>query len=122
MVTVGPEGLLNIIVVFFVMIVIPVWLTLFMKKKLPNKLPAGLALSFFFPLIGHLYLDGAARYILMLFIIALVTKKAAGDLSIWLIISLISAITMYIRFKKLAPSADLKETEEKNRNGLQSPS
>jgi len=56
MITVGPDELGVMLVILFVTIAIPAWITLFAKKKLSGKLPAGLALSFFFPLIGHLYL------------------------------------------------------------------
>lgn len=78
MVNVGPAELLNTALIFFITIAIPAWVTLFVKKKMPGKLWAGIALSFFFPMIGHLYLDGAALYILMLFGIALIIKKAVG--------------------------------------------
>lgn len=113
MVNVGPGGLLNIALIFFITIAIPAWVTLFVKKKMPGKLWAGLALSFFFPMIGQLYLDGAAFYIFIILGIALVIKKASGGMGIWLIISLISALTMYIRFRKLTASKMTHEGPDK---------
>ncbi|MDO8283221.1 MAG: hypothetical protein Q7U10_11475 [Thermodesulfovibrionia bacterium] len=104
MVTVGPDGLVILLLVFFITIAIPAWVTLFVKKKMPGKLWAGLALSFFFPMIGHLYIDGSALYIFILFGIAVIIKKATESLNIWLIMSFISALTMYIRFRKLPAS------------------
>lgn len=105
MVTVGPDGLVMLFFVFFVTIAIPAWVTLFVKKKMPGKLWAGLALSFFFPLIGQLYIDGAVLYIFILFVIAVIIKKAFSGLSVWFAISLVSALTMYSRFRKLNASA-----------------
>ncbi|MBI4825017.1 MAG: hypothetical protein HY807_01155 [Nitrospirae bacterium] len=113
MVTVGPDGLVMLFFVFFVTIAIPAWVTLFVKKKMPGKLWAGLALSFFFPLIGQLYLDGAALYIFILFIIAVIIKIALSGVSVWFIISLISALTMYVRFRKLAASTKMPDNTDK---------
>lgn len=101
MIVVGPDELLNLLIIFLVVIAIPAWVTLFVKKKMPNKLWAGLALSFFFPPLGQLYLDGAVLYVLMLFIFSIVMKGLSGGANIWLIIAIISALVMLYRFKKL---------------------
>jgi uncharacterized membrane protein YhfC len=100
-VTVGPDGLLNIIFVFFFQIALPIWITLFVKKKMPNKLPAGIALSFFFPFVAHLYLDGALIYILILIAITVTIGYASIGLSIWPTVNIISAFLIFYRFKKL---------------------
>jgi uncharacterized membrane protein YhfC len=108
-VTVGADGLLNIIFIFLFQIALPIWITLFVKKKMPNKLPAGIALSFFFPFVAHLYLDGALIYILILIVITVTIGYASIGLSIWPTINILSALLIFYRFKKLK-NAETKDT------------
>jgi hypothetical protein len=120
MVVVGADELIQIFLIFFIMIAIPVWLTLFVKKKMPGKLWAGIALCIFFPFFGHLYLDGATLYLISLFVISIIIKKIMGGMSTWLFIGIISALTMYIRFRNLPSRASLKDDAGNNNSESQS--
>ncbi len=115
MVTAGPNELGVMLVIFVISVVIPVWLTLFVRKKLPEKLLAGLALSFFFPFIAPLYLKKPLIYILIILSAAGIIKYAAGSSYLWIIIRIISALLMYYRFQKIKNEPEIIDDRENNK-------
>jgi len=97
-------NVVSIIINLFVFVIGPIWLAFFFKKRRPGTLWLGLTLCLLFPVFGHFYLNGAATYVIIVFVCAVILYKLAiAGLLLWACSGLISAALMYRRFKALAP-------------------
>jgi len=79
----GPE-LLVVFIIFFLFF--PIWLSSFLRKRWPGKMWIGLIMSFVFAPLGQLYVEGAALWIIILFVCHYIFKTIIGDAAIaWML-------------------------------------
>ncbi len=86
---------LSVVAIFFVL---PIWLSVYLRKKAPNIIGLGIFLSLIFCPMGHLYLENATGYIIALFVIAGISKAALGS---FFIAFVASPLLMWYRFYKI---------------------
>jgi hypothetical protein len=96
-------GVPELIVIFILLflLILPIWLSLFLRKQFPGKIWLGLLLSFIFTPLGQLYLEGAILWIILLFICHVIIKVLLGNLMLaWLLTMILSSMIMYYRLLK----------------------
>jgi hypothetical protein len=104
-------GTTEIIISLVILLVLlgPVFLTLFLKKRFPNRKNLGIFLSLLFAPVGQLYLEGATLYFIVLFVFYLLMNGTFQQpLVVWIANSILSALVMLYRFAKLEPPNTLK--------------
>jgi hypothetical protein len=92
-----------VLLIAFLAIVVPLWITLRLRKKASNKLWLAIVLSIVFCPWGHLYLDGSAIYIIILFLFAGISKALTGS---FLLTLAFSPLVMWYRFNKLSRASN----------------
>lgn len=94
---------MSVIINLFVFVIGPIWLAFFFKKRRPGLLWLGLTLCVLFPVFGQFYIKGAATYVIIVFVCAVILYKlSVAGLLLWACSGLISAALMYKRFKTTA--------------------
>jgi hypothetical protein len=104
-------GAQEIIVILMLLVIIfgPLWLTVFLRKKYPQREWLGIILAFVFAPVGQFYLDGAIWYTIGLFVIYLIIKSITEISAVsWLATCFFSSLLMYYRFSKLESGKMLK--------------
>ena len=92
----APE--LIVILVLLLFLILPIWLSLFLRKKYPGKIWLGLLLCFLLTPLGQLYVEGAIIWIIALFVCHVIFKAVVGNIAIaWLLTSILSSMIMYYR-------------------------
>jgi len=79
---IGWPELLILFVLVFVLIIGPIWLVLFLRKKSPNKTWLAILLCFIFPIFGQLYLKKAGTSIFLLIILGVIAWQLLNDYQI----------------------------------------
>ena len=94
-------GLWEILILLIILVIIvgPILLSLFLRKKYPRKMWVGIVLSFFFAPFGQLYLEGGAVYIIALIVIIAVALQYGTGY--FFLSNIVSAIIMYYRMRKV---------------------
>lgn len=99
-------NLVSITINLFVFVIGPIWLALFFKKRRPGLSWLGMLLCFLFPVFGQFYMKGAATYVIIVFVCAVILYKLSiSPLLLWVCSGIISTALMYRRFKT-APAAE----------------
>lgn len=99
-------NIVSIVINLFVFVIGPAWIAFFLRKRRPGSLWLGVALCLLFPVFGHFYLKGAATYVILVFVCALILYKLSiVGLLMWICCGLISAALMYNRFRARARSS-----------------
>jgi len=97
----APE--LIVILVLLLFLILPIWLSLFLRKKYPDKIWLGLLLSFLFTPLGQLYVEGAIIWIIVLFVCHVIFNSVVGNIALaWTLTSILSSMIMYYRLLKAA--------------------
>lgn len=93
---------LIVILLLILLLVLNIWLPDYLRKKYPNKIWIGLILCFLFLPLGQLYVDGAAIWIIALFVSMGIFRSIFGDSTLaWLSTSILSAMIIYYRLLKV---------------------
>jgi len=93
------KDILNITVVLF-LVGLPIWLTLLLRKILPDNYWLGLLLGLILVPFGHFYLKGGFIYMIFLTVFAfLLLLFTQNDVVLGITISLASLALMHLRFK-----------------------
>jgi ABC-type multidrug transport system permease subunit len=91
-------GHLTTLAIFFIVIIGPIWLSLFLQKKYPAKLWLGLFLCFLSPIFGQLYVKKPTLFIAIVLACAIAFYNMHTDTkTIWLSTCVFSAAIMYYR-------------------------
>ena len=84
---------------------IPVWISLILKRFLPDRLWLGLIVSFLFNAFGQFYRKGGFVYCLIIVLIeSLLWLYTENEVVVLLVSSFLSFLIMFIRFKLTAIS------------------
>jgi hypothetical protein len=100
---IGTQELIILLIILLV-IIVPIWVSIRLRKKVPNKQWLAITLSIIFCPWGHLYLEGAAGYIIALFLLAGISKALTGA---FLLPFVASPLMMWYRFNKLSKARTL---------------
>ena len=98
-------NLSTVLISLFVFVIGPVWLSFYLRKRLPGQMRVGLPLACLFPIFSQFYLPGAATYIIIVFVCAVILYKlSVTGMLLWGCTGLISAALMYRRLKSNNPA------------------
>ena len=94
-------GMPELIVLLLILLVVigPIWVSIRLRKRAPNTRWIGIVLSIIFCPWGHLYVEGAAVYIITLVVLAGISKALTGTVILPFIVS---PLMMWYRFNKLS--------------------
>ena len=91
-------GPLTTLASLFIIIIGPIWLSLFLQKKYPAKLWLGLFLCFLSPIFGQLYVKKPTLFIVIVIACTIAFYNMhTGTKTVWLSTCVFSAAIMYYR-------------------------
>jgi hypothetical protein len=99
---------LIIVLLLIAIIITPLCVTIFLRKKYPNKRRLGIFIAFIFVPIGQFYLEGAIIYIIGLFIVhAIMATTFDQPVMIWICTGILSSLLMNYRFDKTESTKEI---------------
>ena len=86
------------ILILIALIIFPVWLSIFLRKRYPKRIWIALILGFFFPAFGQFYVaEKVGWYVLGLGLCFVLFKVIFGSQGAWLLVSVLSSLTLWYR-------------------------